>query len=77
MHALGRRKDQQLKAAHGSQHRPGAAKNATGRDLNQIAARIRIMVRYGTGDVRFTPESRHVRCTRPCPLWASGHRWVI
>src|SRR5262249_23284921 len=25
-------------------------------------------------DVRFTPESRQVRCTNPCPLWAkSGH----
>jgi|SoiMetStandDraft_2_1073263.scaffolds.fasta_scaffold314619_2 hypothetical protein len=25
-------------------------------------------------DVRFTPESGHVRCTSPCPLWAkSGH----
>jgi hypothetical protein len=25
--------------------------------------------------VRFTPESGHVRCTRPCLLWAnSGHR---
>jgi hypothetical protein len=25
--------------------------------------------------VRFTPESGHVRCTSPCPLWAkSGHR---
>jgi hypothetical protein len=24
--------------------------------------------------VRFTPKSRHVRCTRSCPLWAnSGH----
>src|SRR6516165_4556457 len=26
-------------------------------------------------DVRFTPESRHVRCSSPCLLWAnSGHR---
>jgi hypothetical protein len=26
-------------------------------------------------DVRFTPESRHVRCASPCPLWAnSAHR---
>src|SRR5262245_6178157 len=26
------------------------------------------------GHVRFTPESRHVRCKRACPLWAnSGH----
>ena len=26
------------------------------------------------GDVRFTPESGHVQCTRPCPLCAnSGH----
>src|SRR5262249_28735081 len=26
-------------------------------------------------DVRFTPESRHVRCTSPCLLWAiSRHR---
>jgi len=25
-------------------------------------------------EVRFTPESRHVLCTRPFPLWAnSGH----
>jgi hypothetical protein len=25
-------------------------------------------------DVRFTPESGHVQCTRPCLLWAnSGH----
>jgi hypothetical protein len=24
---------------------------------------------------RFTPESGHVQCTGPCPLWAnSGHR---
>jgi hypothetical protein len=29
--------------------------------------------RYPT-NVRFTPESRHVRCKRPCLLWAnSGH----
>src|SRR5262249_23559577 len=26
-------------------------------------------------DVRFTPESGHVQCTSPCPLWAiSGHQ---
>ena len=26
-------------------------------------------------DVRFTPESRHVRCKKQCLLWArSGHR---
>src|SRR5215475_2429134 len=27
--------------------------------------------------VRFTPESGHVQCTRPCPLWAnSGHAGI-
>jgi hypothetical protein len=25
-----------------------------------------------TGHVRFTPNSGHVRCTRPCPLWANS-----
>ena len=24
------------------------------------------------GHVRFTPKSRHVQCTRPCPLWAKS-----
>jgi len=23
-------------------------------------------------DVRFTPESGHVQCNRPCPLWANS-----
>src|SRR4030095_2130238 len=28
--------------------------------------------------VRFPPESEHVRCTHPCPLWAkSGHRRIV
>ena len=28
----------------------------------------------GESHVRFTPESRHVRCNSGCPLWAnSGH----
>src|SRR5262245_27329239 len=25
-----------------------------------------------THDVRFTPESGHVQCTSPCPLWAKS-----
>src|SRR5262245_18486782 len=28
------------------------------------------------GHVRFTPESGHVRCTSPCPLWAKSGHWV-
>jgi hypothetical protein len=29
---------------------------------------------YRIGNVRFTPESGHVRCSYRCPLWAnSGH----
>src|SRR5262249_24581161 len=29
-------------------------------------------------DVRFTPESRHVRCNQRCPLWAkSGHGTMV
>jgi hypothetical protein len=31
--------------------------------------------RYGTnGHVRFTPKSRHVRCTISCLLWATSAR---
>src|SRR5262245_3022765 len=30
--------------------------------------------RLSLSDVRFTPESGHLQCTSPCPLWAiSGH----
>src|SRR5262245_66178091 len=32
----------------------------------------------GKGHVCFTPESRHLQCTTPCPLWAnSGHSALI
>ena len=32
-------------------------------------------VRFFSNDVRFTPKIGHVRCTRPCPLWAkSGYQ---
>jgi hypothetical protein len=32
-------------------------------------------IRAATSDVRFTPESGHLQCTRRCLLWAkSGHR---
>jgi hypothetical protein len=32
---------------------------------------------FRKGHVCFTPESGHVQCTHPCPLWAkSGHSFV-
>src|SRR5215468_5275703 len=38
--------------------------------------RIPARVIEANRDVRFTPKSGHVQCTRPCLLWAkSGHVW--
>jgi hypothetical protein len=31
-------------------------------------------VRFSLNDVRFTPESGHVQCTRQCPLCANRRR---
>jgi len=33
-----------------------------------------IDVRISLNDVRFTPKSGHMQCTRPCPLWANSGR---
>jgi hypothetical protein len=29
------------------------------------------------GQVRFTPESGHVRCNQGCPLWAKSGHWPL
>jgi hypothetical protein len=30
---------------------------------------------HPANDVRFTPESGHVRCSQGCPLWAISGHW--
>jgi len=49
---------------------------------NRVQMLTKLDVRFGSkadiaafrNDVRFTPESGHVRCNLECPLWAkSGH----
>jgi hypothetical protein len=54
-------------------HRQALATIGRSRDENvRFGSKADMCV--ATSDVRFTPESGHVRCSYGCPLWAkSGH----
>jgi hypothetical protein len=67
MHAPLCPKGQQLTAADITRSRQQLLRWRDGLRLNQNMGRIRVMKRYGMSgrrDVRFTPESGHVQCTR-------------
>src|SRR5262245_54359631 len=61
--------DRSYATASGTDERPANVRFGSKADI--CSARER---------VRFTPESGHVQCSRPCPLWAkSGHcvTWAL
>ena len=42
-----------------------------------MSARIEADIAPVDNNVRFAPESGHVRCTSPCPLWANSGHWRL